>query len=203
MMQESAYNYPLYRAFRKYGIKNFSISIVEDIQDNSLLDEREKYWIEFYDTYKNGYNATLGGSGVTKYNHKEICDYYLKVRDVQEVCKKFSCNRSTVFNILGSNGIYNHFDHEELANSYLKYKNTKKVAELYGCNAETVRIACRERKIPFFSPNTPKTFEEKKNIYETFLKTNNKSETARRCNCSLNLVYKTIKLFEEENKNYE
>ena len=28
-----------------------------------LLNEREKYWIEYYGSFKNGYNATLGGDG--------------------------------------------------------------------------------------------------------------------------------------------
>lgn len=62
MNQERAYNYPLYRAFRKYGVENFTISILEKVEDNSLLDEREKYWIAFFDSYKKGYNATYGGS---------------------------------------------------------------------------------------------------------------------------------------------
>jgi len=31
------------------------------------VNEREKYWIKFYDSYYNGYNATLGGEGRKEY----------------------------------------------------------------------------------------------------------------------------------------
>ena len=52
---------PLYRAIQKYGVGMFQIrAIEEDILDN-VLSERECYWIEQFDTYNNGYNATTGG----------------------------------------------------------------------------------------------------------------------------------------------
>lgn len=50
----------LYRAFRKYGIENFSFEILE-ICEIRELNEKEKYYVELYDTFYNGYNATLGG----------------------------------------------------------------------------------------------------------------------------------------------
>lgn len=63
---DKAYNYPLSRAFRKYGIDNFSFEIIEECQP-SQLDEREKYWIAYYNTFYNGYNQTLGGDNpITK-----------------------------------------------------------------------------------------------------------------------------------------
>lgn len=64
---------PLYSAMRKYGIENF---IVEEIEkcNNEILSEREKYWIEYYGSFKNGYNATLGGDG------KSYIDYDLVVK---------------------------------------------------------------------------------------------------------------------------
>jgi group I intron endonuclease len=56
----SDYNYPLHKAFRKYGSDNFSFEVLEEC-DRDLLNEREMYWITFYDTFKNGYNQTAGG----------------------------------------------------------------------------------------------------------------------------------------------
>ena len=53
-------NLTLYKAFNKYGIKNFLFSIIEECQKEKL-DEREIYWIKYYDSYKNGYNMTPGG----------------------------------------------------------------------------------------------------------------------------------------------
>lgn len=51
---------PLYDAMSKYGLEHFHI---ETIEETSNPEEREMYWIEYYDTYKNGYNATKGGDG--------------------------------------------------------------------------------------------------------------------------------------------
>lgn len=50
----------LYKAFNKYGIKNF---IIEEIIEASpdKLNELEIYYIKQYDSYNNGYNMTLGG----------------------------------------------------------------------------------------------------------------------------------------------
>lgn len=49
----------LYYAFDKYGLNNFSFKIIEQQIEN--YNEREKYWIRFYDSYENGYNMTEGG----------------------------------------------------------------------------------------------------------------------------------------------
>lgn len=60
------YNKPLYRAFRKYGLNNFSFEIIEEIKTDyeKQCDEKERYWIEYYNSYgANGYNETLGGDG--------------------------------------------------------------------------------------------------------------------------------------------
>lgn len=66
-------NKPLYRAFKKYGIQNFSFIILEELSEyEKNSNEREKYWIQYFNTYENGYNATLGGDGgVTVVNPRE------------------------------------------------------------------------------------------------------------------------------------
>lgn len=58
------YNYPLSRAFRKYGVENFSFEIIEECL-SSDLNQREKYWIKYYNSFYDGYNQTLGGDGST------------------------------------------------------------------------------------------------------------------------------------------
>lgn len=55
----------LVRAFKKYGIENFSFEIVE-ICSPEELNEKEKYYISHYRTYADygrGYNLTTGGDG--------------------------------------------------------------------------------------------------------------------------------------------
>lgn len=62
--------YPLYSAMRKYGIGNFSISVLEEC-DNQIIDEREKFFIRklMTRTYENGYNMTEGGDGTIGFKH--------------------------------------------------------------------------------------------------------------------------------------
>ena len=47
---------PLHKAFRKYGIDKFNIKLVDEC-DTSLLNEKEQYWIQYYDTINQGYNT--------------------------------------------------------------------------------------------------------------------------------------------------
>lgn len=52
----------VYRAIRKYSITRDNFEVIEDNLENSdITNEREIYWIAFYDSFKNGYNSTPGG----------------------------------------------------------------------------------------------------------------------------------------------
>ena len=56
---------PLHRAMRKYGNHRFTIQEIDEC-DERLLNEKEQYWIEHYNTFQSmeGYNATSGGDKV-------------------------------------------------------------------------------------------------------------------------------------------
>lgn len=66
------YDYPLYRAMRKYGIENFSFEVLEECNEEEL-NEKETYYIAKYDSRKNGYNQDEGGYGGS-HNHKLTSD---------------------------------------------------------------------------------------------------------------------------------
>lgn len=50
----------LTKAFQKYGIENFTFEVLEEC-DISELDCKEQFYIEYYDSYNQGYNMNLGG----------------------------------------------------------------------------------------------------------------------------------------------
>lgn len=56
-----SYEYPLYKAIRKYGLENFSFEILEECSKDSL-NKREEYWIKAFNSMENGYNQNKGGN---------------------------------------------------------------------------------------------------------------------------------------------
>ena len=90
---------PIELAIQKYGVDAFEYEIIEECSLDEL-DEKEKYWIAYYNTYKGfGYNCNEGGgnsrcenNGRTKLTNEEVsyireC-YDLHIRR-REVYKKF------------------------------------------------------------------------------------------------------------------
>lgn len=63
-------NNHLMSAWNKYGEDNFEFDIIEKC-DLSIIDDREIYWINYYNCIKNGYNQCEGGLGCRGYKHTE------------------------------------------------------------------------------------------------------------------------------------
>lgn len=97
----------MYKAFKKYGIDNFDFSEIEQVP-NELLDEREKYWIQQYNSYLEGYNSTLGGRLVELYNWdiEEILELYHQYKSARKVAEILSCDHSTIDRLLNAEHIH-------------------------------------------------------------------------------------------------
>ena len=50
----------IHKAMRELGLENFYYEILEECHISDL-NEKEKYYIQYYNSYFNGYNMTLGG----------------------------------------------------------------------------------------------------------------------------------------------
>lgn len=59
-----------YNAVRKYGWESFIYGVIEECDDCSLL-EKEIFYIEKFNTFKCGYNSTIGGNGKSGWKHTE------------------------------------------------------------------------------------------------------------------------------------
>ena len=76
----------LHNSINKYGPENFKIELIEDNIPEELIDEREIFYINKYDSYyKNGhgYNMTLGGQGVHGYSHTDETKEKLSLSSIE------------------------------------------------------------------------------------------------------------------------
>ena len=95
--KESKKHRPLYRAFKKYGIKNFTLEILESSVYGEQLCKREIYYIDKYDTFRNGYNCTSGGEGKSYLDYDLIYDTYIKYnKNYSETAKKLKISKKNL-----------------------------------------------------------------------------------------------------------
>ena len=93
---------PLYAAMRKYGIEHFHISLLEETNNP---EERECYWIEQLRSFKDGYNATIGGDGKKYLDYDLIIATYKQVQSQIETARIVGCFDDTVRMVLQQNDI--------------------------------------------------------------------------------------------------
>lgn len=163
------YNYPLSRGIRKYGKDNYELIILEKNLKKEQLNEKEKYYINLYNTYKDGYNQTEGGSEIPPYitikdNKIDNIIYDLKYNlslTMTDIAKKYSVSLTHIYNI--NNGNRRHQDNltyplrsnKTKGTKGLKFtqdeckkihimilqnnKTLKQIAEYFNCSSTTIR----------------------------------------------------------------
>lgn len=77
---------PLYSAMNKYGIEHFHIEMLEKCSIEQA-SEREIFWIEYYGSFKNGYNATVGGDGKAYLDYNLIYQTYMYTKIWKKLLK--------------------------------------------------------------------------------------------------------------------
>ena len=64
----------LHKAMAKYGVDNFNFEVIEEVENN-LLEEREAYWIDYYNCLApNGYCLTKGGYGTPGFSRPQTLE---------------------------------------------------------------------------------------------------------------------------------
>lgn len=93
-----ASNIPLttfHKAIDEFGIENFTSEILEHCTELNL-GEREKYWIEYFDTINNGYNMKQGSSKYKPRTQTGKNEYNTNVSIIKDYIKLRFKNDSTV-----------------------------------------------------------------------------------------------------------
>lgn len=102
-------NMRIKKAIREYGKENFIIEELETCQAVDL-NEREKYWISYYNSYEEGYNSTKGGQDGAKLpklikQTQEVIDKYQKGLSLRKIAKEYNVDHATIKLLLISNNI--------------------------------------------------------------------------------------------------
>lgn len=121
---------PLYFAMKKYGIENFSI---EEIEQCDNPEERETYWIEYYGSFKDGYNATKGGDGKSYIDYDLVVSTYKQIENMSETAKKLNISIDSVSKILKEKNIIYKNSKEVIQKKY------GKIVNMYSLNGEYIR----------------------------------------------------------------
>ena len=76
------------RAIRKYGKENFIIEIIDTAESQDELNQKEQYWIRYYDSVNKGYNETdaiskCGGNTYQSKTDEEMDIIKNKIRETK------------------------------------------------------------------------------------------------------------------------
>ena len=134
MLKAKESDYPLYRAMRKYGVEHFKHEVVEEC-DDTLLDEREKYWISYFDSYNNGYNQTLGGQGVPTNDYKEVYELWESGMSVVDIAILTDFPYSTINTII--KGRYSNF--KEQSQKFKSVTMSKHMVSQYSLSGNYIK----------------------------------------------------------------
>lgn len=96
-------NSKLHRAILKYGEKHFYPVLIEKCSNDEVY-EREKYYIQLYDSVKNGYNITYGGEGESQVDFQKVENLFLQGKNIKDIAEITGYTTKTISNRLKAVG---------------------------------------------------------------------------------------------------
>lgn len=163
-------DYVIGKAIRKYGEENFYVELLEECLA-SELNEREMYWIAFYNATDNkfGYNMSLGGNvnrKPTQIDEELVLKLFKEGNSAQKIKTLLHTDSHNISMILKKHNIIYGIDLQRIPK-----ETTLKVISLYqqgyssiqisrnlGINKTTVLRTLKRNNIP------TRTFKETKNL---------------------------------------
>lgn len=80
--------YLFHKAIREFGSRSFEKNIIEKVEDPSLLEARENYWIQKYNSIEEGYNVLCGYNSIT---------FNPNIEEIKEKLRKKASERTWIF----------------------------------------------------------------------------------------------------------
>lgn len=149
------HNEHLQKAFNKYGEDKFKLTILEEIQNRDELNEKEKYWIAYYNAnnIEYGYNLTVGGDGGSPSEEvrKRISETMKKHIRTSEHCE----NISKSLKAIGHCVPYNHSKGKiivqtDIDNKFIaEYKSIAEASKITGVSKISISKSCKKQYISY------------------------------------------------------
>lgn len=139
-----------HNAIHKYGVDNFSIEILEEC-DIEELNQKEIFYIAKYDTFKNGYNLTIGGDGNRRLllddSYNEIKELYLSGFSSNKIATLYKVDKATIIKILKSLDVklrnnklnINNQEFLELVEDYKNGYSLRELSKRYDCSSSGLK----------------------------------------------------------------
>lgn len=211
------------RAIKKYGKDDFTFQVLEIIFDSNdirFINDREKFWIAYYNTYEDDfhYNEHPGGifyrSEKSKvWNHiDKICELYQNDKNISmgKIGRRFDCSANTISRILKENNIETK-DYKSEARKNINqvcdlYQNTNmstiEIAEFFDCSHPVIVDILKENNIEMKDYRTEalKNIDQVCDLYQN---TNmSMDKLAEQFNCSSSTICNVLKENNIEAKKY-
>lgn len=139
-----------HNAIHKYGVDNFNIEILEEC-DTEELNQKEIFYIAKYDTFKNGYNLTIGGDGNRRLllddSYNEIKELYLSGFSSNKIATLYKVDKATIIKILKSLDVklrnnklnINNQEFLELVEDYKNGYSLRELSKRYDCSSSGLK----------------------------------------------------------------
>ena len=122
-------------AIYKYGKNNFTVEEICQC-DDAQLDELERYYIQLYDTYNNGYNLTMGGQDYSTrwiVDEQEVIDKYNNGKTIEELSVEYNKGYKAITNLLHRNNVkmHHHLNPENIIGKGKQFKEGDGIKSVY------------------------------------------------------------------------
>ena len=136
---QAVLNMAIHKAINKYGKSNFTVQVIEEVE-SVYLNDRERYWIKYYNSYNNGYNSTKGGQdGIKLFKNldvESIIREYKSGKSLRRIGNIFNVDKQTIKDLLVRNNIklrttrtykLSQMDREEILNAFYSGLSRKEI----------------------------------------------------------------------------
>lgn len=164
LLKNNHFNAKLQKAFNKYGKDAFEFSVVCICEEQSKIDEYEKFYIKQYDSINNGYNIMPGGkdlSGISfpkevRKKMKASSPHRSPSKETVEAVRNYMKNRTVLPETrnklakinTGENSPVTKFSNEDVVDIKTMILNGEKfqdIAEKYNCSFGAISAISCER----------------------------------------------------------